>query len=266
MGPPAQHATVHVVVTAPYDPTPPEDAEAAAAAARHRLPFVERRGRPLDRVAREAGADAVLVLGRRRVSLWVEGMEHPWHAGMGELRLKRLARGEATSRDTFLEAAALRPGDHVLDATLGLGMDALVAAGVVGPSGRVVGIEASPALAALAAEGLARHPSDAARRISVVCADAADALVRMPPRSFDVIVFDPMFRHTRAAAGAFDLVRRLGSATTVAPATMARARTVARRHVVVKDGAPGWDLSRLGLTPLPSVRGARLYYARVPAL
>jgi len=38
---------------------------------------------------------------------------------------------------------------------------------------------------------------------------------------------------------------------------------VARRWVVVKDGAPGWDLARLGLTPLPSARGAHRYYARV---
>jgi 16S rRNA (guanine1516-N2)-methyltransferase len=33
--------------------------------------------------------------------------------------------------------------------------------------------------------------------------------------------------------------------------------------VVVKDGAPGWDLARLGLTPLPSARGAHRYYARI---
>ena len=43
------------------------------------------------------------------------------------------------------------------------------------------------------------------------------------------------------------------------------ARRVARRWVVVKDGAPGWDLARLGLTPLPSARGAERYYARVTA-
>jgi hypothetical protein len=35
--------------------------------------------------------------------------------------------------------------------------------------------------------------------------------------------------------------------------------------VVVKDGAPGWDLARLGLVPLASARGAHRYYARVPA-
>ena len=41
---------------------------------------------------------------------------------------------------------------------------------------------------------------------------------------------------------------------------------MARRWVLVKDGAPGWDLARLGLTPLPSARGAHRYYARLPPL
>jgi hypothetical protein len=41
---------------------------------------------------------------------------------------------------------------------------------------------------------------------------------------------------------------------------------VARRWVVVKDGTPGWDLARLGLTPLPSARGAHKLYARVAGL
>ena len=47
------------------------------------------------------------------------------------------------------------------------------------------------------------------------------------------------------------------------PDALARARRVARRWVVVKDGAPGWDLARLDLAPLPSARWAKRLYARV---
>jgi 16S rRNA (guanine1516-N2)-methyltransferase len=36
--------------------------------------------------------------------------------------------------------------------------------------------------------------------------------------------------------------------------------------VVVKDGTPGWDLARLGLSPLPCARWAERLYARVPPL
>ena len=263
---PAQHGPVRTVVTTPLHPSSEDSAAAEAGAGRRGLALSPRGVRSLATVARDAGADAVLVLGARHASLWAGGREHAWHAGMAELRLRRMERGEQATRDGFLEAAALRPGDAVLDATLGLGMDALVAAGAVGPAGRVLGVEASLPLAALVAEGLARDPSPAARRVEVVRDDSARVLHRLPDRSFDVVVFDPMFRQGRAANVAFDLVRRLGSPAPLASGTLARARRVARRHVVVKDGVPGWDLARLGLAPLPCARWARRLYARAAAL
>ncbi len=256
---------MRIAVTTPLSGAPRDVEEARAAAMRHGLAVEPRDGRSLVALAAACGADAVLVVSADRVSLWSAGDERAWDPGMAALRLRRHEAGERTTRDAFLEAAQLRPGDAVLDATLGLGMDAFVAAGVIGPGGRVVGVEASPALAALVAEGQRRHPTDAARRIEVVAGDAAEVLGRLPARSFDVVVFDPMFRQPRAAAAAFDLVRRLGSPAPLAPGTLARARQVARRHVVVKDGVPGWDLARLGLTPLPCARWAKRLYGRAPA-
>src|SRR5512138_2034020 len=122
---------------------------------------------------------------------------------MGALRARRARErrrggGDATTRDTFLEAAGIEDGDAVLDCTLGLGADALVAAVAAGPRGRVVGVEASPALAAWVGEGLRRLDDEAAARIEVRAADHAALLAALPDRSFDVVVFDPMFRHPRA--------------------------------------------------------------------
>jgi 16S rRNA (guanine1516-N2)-methyltransferase len=256
---------MRLAVTTPAEATAADEAAARAAAARRGLAFVAREGRALARVAAAAGADALLVLGRARAALWAGGAEQAWSGGMGELRLRRLLAGERATRDPFLEAAALRPGDHVLDATLGLGADALVAAGAVGRGGRVVGIERSPALAALVGEGLLRHASEASRRVEVVAGDAAELLAALPDRSFDVVCFDPMFRSPRAEGPAFDLVRRLGDPRPLAKETLARARRVARRWVVVKDGTPGWDLARLDLVPLPCARWAEKLYARVDA-
>jgi hypothetical protein len=218
-------------------------------------------------VAGEAGVDALLVLTPRAAVLADGREERRWSPGMGALRAKRLRRGamEPTARDPFLDAAGLADGDHVLDCTVGLGADALVAAEAVGPRGRVVGIEASPALAAWVAEGLRRLALEAAARIEIRAGDHAAVLAALPERSFDVVLFDPMFRHARAGPAGFDLVRRLADARPLSAEALARARRVARRWVVVKDGAPGWDLARLGLVPLPSARGAHRYYARVPA-
>jgi len=176
------------------------------------------------------------------------------------------AAADPSERDPLLEAAEIRPGDLVLDATLGLGADALVAAAACGPAGRVVALEASGPLAAWVDEGLRRLEAEPARRIEVRAGDHAALLAGLPPASFDVVLFDPMFRHAREAPGGFDVVRRLADPRPLDPAALAAARRVARRWVLVKDGAPGWDLTRLGLTPLPSARGAHRYYARLAPL
>lgn len=260
---------MRLAVTTALGAAAAEVAAAGDAAARHGFPFLPRGRRGLAALATAAGAEAVVVVGADRVSLLLDGATRRWDPGMGVLRARRLAGGERRgdpSRDTFLDAARLRPGESVLDCTLGLGADALVAAAAVGSAGRVVGLESSPALALLAELGLARLARvgmPAAARVEVRAADAAQVLAALPDRSFDLVAFDPMFRHPRAQPAGFDLVRRLGDPRPLAPATLARARRVARRGVLVKDGTPGWDLARLGLTPLPSARGAHRLYALV---
>lgn len=242
----------------------PRDVEAARASADHwRAPFVERGGQAVADVARGASVAAVLVLSPDRAALWLDGHLAVWDAGMGALRLKRLRTGERATRDGFLEAAQLRAGDAVLDCSLGLGADALVAAEAVGPAGRVVALEASAPLAALTAEGLRRCPDPAAPRISVQHAHAAAWLPCSADGAFDVVVFDPMFRRARAQPPGFDLVRQLADARPLASETLCEATRVARRSVLVKDGAPGWDLLRLGLTPLPASRWADRVYGRI---
>lgn len=263
---------MRLAVTTPLRPAAAEEAAAREAAARHALPFAPRGHRPLPDVLGAARAEGLLVLSRRQAVLWTPEGEHHWAGGMGLLRMKRaLARRagaprDPTERDPLLEAAEIRPGDLVLDATLGLGADALACAAACGPGGRVVGLEGSAPLAAWVAEGLRRLEAEPARRVEVRVGDHAAALAALPPGSFDVVLFDPMFRHAREAPGGFDLLRRLADGRALDPAALAAARRVARRWVVVKDGAPGWDLARLGLTPLPSARGAHRYYGRLPPL
>ncbi len=263
---------VRVAVTTPLRPSPAEEHAAVLAAARYGLPFVARGGRALTRVLATAEAEGALVLSETRAVLSAGGAEHAWSPGMGLLRMKRFldarSRGrppEPHDRDPLLEAAGIVPGDRVLDATAGLGADALVAAAAAGARGEVLGLESSAALAAWTGEGLRRLAVEAARRVELLHADHLAYLASAPDRSFDVVLFDPMFRHARAEPGGFEVVRRLADPRPLSTEALAQARRVARRWVVVKDGAPGWDLARLGLTPLPSSRGAHRYYARLPA-
>ena len=261
---------MRLAVTTPLYPAPAEVLGAQLAAERRGLPYVERGGRALSRALSEAAADAALVLSLHRAVLWVAGGGATWSPGMGALRLKRYLAARRGGRpgaagDPFLEAAGVEPGDSVLDCTAGLGADSLLAAAAAGPGGTVVALESVAALAAWTGEGLCRFEAEPARRIEVLHVDHGTFLARCAARSFDVVLFDPMFRHARPEPGGFQVVRRLSDPRPLSPEALRDARRVARRFVVVKDGAPGWDLSRLGLTPLSSARGAHRYYARVEA-
>jgi hypothetical protein len=263
---------VRIAITTSLHPTGAEVDRARAAAARWGLAYAPRERGALAEVRARLAVDGLLVLTDRSAGLFLDAETRAWSPGMGALRAKRVgrllgaaSRAGGTERDPFFEAAGILPGDAVLDCTLGLGADALVAAVAAGPGGRVVGIEGSAALAAWVGEGLARSTLPGADRIEVQAGDHAERLRALPARSFDVVCFDPMFRHARAQPGGFDVVRALADARPLAGETVELARRVARRWVLVKDGAPGWDLARLGLTPLPSARGAHRYFARIAA-
>jgi hypothetical protein len=71
----------------------------------------------------------------------------------------------------LVEAGRLSPDQHILEATLGFGQEALVAAASVGRTGSLTGLKASPILSAFADEGLpdlcaaARHGRSPVREI-----------------------------------------------------------------------------------------------------
>lgn len=234
------------------------EARARAIAAACGLRFEERSGRQhaFAVVLEQAGAH--LVVGEH-------GMRS--HPGMGLVRVRRLLRAE--ERDPLVDAAEIRPGDAILDATFGYGQDALVLAFAAGPSGRVHALEASAPLAALAMAGMphwAEPGAELARRITLEHADHRTRLATFPDRSFDVVLFDPMFRRAQPAAPDFHLLRALADTTPLEPASFAEAQRLARRCVIVKDGFAGRDLLRLGLLPQASRRRADIVFGvwRVP--
>jgi 16S rRNA (guanine1516-N2)-methyltransferase len=270
-----QPGVAPLAVTTVDKPAPALVAYARRRAEEWRLPFfvrgVRTRGTPSGTLSIEASlesalgtmAEALLVFGREGLTLWDrEGRLH-FHPGMAHLRLLRLEAGE---EDTFVRVAELRAGDHVLDATLGLGQDALVAARAVGPGGRVVGIEKSLALYAVVSEGLRGLERGAhACAVEAVHADARDHLARLPDRSFDVVFFDPMFERPRKAQPAFAVLRRYAEHAPLTPELLAEARRVARRWVVIKGSRYSDDLKKLGLTPEPGSRYASVAWGKFPS-
>jgi len=234
------------------------------AALRWNAPFTEREWKaPLRPLLDQA--KAVIVFGQRGVELWDAEGHIAFHEGLAALRLGRYARGDRA--DPLVRTADFHDGDVVLDATLGLGQDAMVAARAVGPSGRVLGVERSAALHALVAAGLeARRPDPASARIETRCADSAEVLAELEPGSVDVVLFDPMFGRSQGAQPPFQLLRRHASHAPLTPELLELGRRAARRVVVVKAARYSDALKRLGLTPEPHSRFTQVVYARASSL
>lgn len=213
------------------------------------VPFISREKRSIPALAEEYAANAVVVVTARRVSCFVEGVEFFFHPCMASLRIKEIKAGKT---DQMIKAMELRPGDSVLDCTLGLAVDAIVASFVVGPGGLVVGLEASSVIKALVRHGLSTYREaspdviDSMRRIKVEHADHREYLAGLPDRSFDVVYFDPMFRRPGLKSSAMNALRPLARHDSVSPETIEEAWRVARRRVVLKENRLSPEFSRLG--------------------
>lgn len=123
-------------------------------------------------------------------------------------------------------AAALAPGDTVIDIGANVGYDTLLAAHCVGPGGRVFAVEASPRMFGLLRENLALNDASCIEAFNAaVCAEAGDVTV---------------FLHDDSNLGA----------TTIVPAVAAR-RGATREAVV-----PGRPLA--DLVPVEAILSARI--------
>jgi 16S rRNA (guanine1516-N2)-methyltransferase len=238
--------------------------EARARAAEWGLPFFPRPSATSLEEARHRLADALLVLSARGWRLEDPQGALSFSPGMAMVRIKRLQHG-VQQPDQLLRHGEVRAGDVVVDATVGLGADLLVAAHTVGPTGRVHGIEASLPLYALVSQGLKRGGLPGTPGpISLHHGLAREVLATMETGSADCVFLDPMFDKPLGAAEAFSMLRRYARAEPLDEETLREAQRVARRWVVVKANHFGKALRLLGLVPEPARRSAPTMFARLP--
>jgi hypothetical protein len=179
-------------------------------------------------------SEPVLVVQQHRLAVVVDGRSYAWHPGLLH------ARKEAGQQHPMIRAGALRPGDAVLDTTLGLGTDAAFLAHITGRT--VLAVEASPVLALLVAEGTAA----AGLPVRVICARSEHVLRALPDGAVDAVYCDPLFKPGRTVNHSLQLYREVGDPWRPGPEWLAEARRVARRRVVIKDEARGDLLENLG--------------------
>ncbi len=259
------------VVTTSLKADPASAREAAEWAARLGTRAVRRSGRPVPALCREEAVDGALVLSPGRPPTFMPadgGMRYYYHPGMALTRIRNLLKGLG---DPMVTAMRLQPGDAVLDCTLGRASDALVASSVVGPTGRVVGLELSPLLAELTIHGLRTYEPAAERltpvfrRIEAHRGDHLAFLRDAAEGAFDVVCFDPLFEEPVEASSGMEPFRPLADAQPLRPEAVAEARRVARRCVVIKERPDSslWD--RLQVNRMVSGKASSVAYGVLDA-
>lgn len=217
-------------------------------AARIGVPFVPRDDAPIEDLFDLHGARGIWVESADAPVIHTRKGELAYHEGTAALRVKK----NASAPGALARALDLRPGDRVLDATLGMGFDALVIAAGLGPAGSVTGLEASPLLCELVRCGLENYQyrparlAQAASRITAVCERHEIFLEQCGPDSFDAVYFDPMFESTIEASSSMQRLREIAVHDPLTDRSLFLARSAARRRVAVKcrrerPGRHGFD-------------------------
>jgi hypothetical protein len=215
--------------------------------------YVPRDGHGLAALKRLYGIDRFLVLNKEG-HLTLEG-EPPlyWHPGMALLRLRRLLQGKG---DKLLNVTGLKPGDQVLDCTMGFGADALLLAYGAGREGGVTALEASPVIACLTQNGIHRYRDTFTRygldltclfqRIRMYVCLAGDFLEAQPDRTYDVVYWDPMFQKGLSGSSSMNALRDCAWHERLDPALIRESLRAARRLVALKQNAGSGEFRRLG--------------------
>jgi ubiquinone/menaquinone biosynthesis C-methylase UbiE len=117
----------------------------------------------------------VIVAEANRATGWDAERTRSWLSNLADYETPLVPVSAA-----IFDAASLRTGEHVLDVGCGAGATTVEAARLVGPAGRVVGLDISPEMI-----DAARRRSEAVN-IEWLVADAGEN--DLPPRAFDAII------------------------------------------------------------------------------
>lgn len=238
-------------------------------AAELKVPFVPRGGKSVTDLKNEYGVDSLLVFSKRKGPVvHTEGGEFFFHLSMAELRIKNIINGK---HDHMIAAMELTPGMTVLDCTLGLGTDAIVASFIAGNSGQVIGLEHSPVVALITRYGLQNFSCDNSeinqcmRNIRVCNWDYHRYLAQLPENSVDIVYFDPMFRHPIQGSSNLKPLRYLADARPLDASVLQKARCIARKRVIVKETKNSSEFTRLGIHTVFGGKYSSIHYGMLAA-
>ena len=127
-------------------------------------------------------------------------------------------------------------------------------------------LEKSPLIYEIVRHGLAHFSAGnydlhaAMRRVEVRRADYEDFLRTLPDDSYDVVYFDPMFRHPLKDSVQLAPLRLLSESAPVSLSAVAEACRVARRRVVLKENSRSLEFARLGFSHIAGGKYSPVHY------
>ncbi|MFD0771524.1 class I SAM-dependent methyltransferase [Bacillus sp. CGMCC 1.60114] len=201
--------------------------------------FLVRNDHPIYELHEQYKQD-ILVVGKNRLAIYPQGTEESFffHPNSAMFRVKRLMRGE---HDPFLQAAQIEEGMTVLDCTLGMASDSIVASYAVGEAGQVTGLEGNRYMAYLIEKGLQQWDAgvteinEAMQRITVKHTEHLSFLQQCADHSYDVVYLDPMFEETVLESDGIRGLKHFALYNDITDETIKEAKRVARKRVVLKD-------------------------------
>ena len=215
--------------------------------------LVAREDFSFDKLKKLHNVENILLVKKNSLSIITSDGELFFHPNLAHLRIKNLRCGDG---DRLIDALKISEGSKVLDCTLGLGSDAIVASFIAGNSGKVVALEKNLLIFAVVSHGLKNfsddspHILDAMRRIEVFNADCKDFLKTCANNSFDAVYFDPMFIKPLKKSSGINPIRPLADKSPLTPEIIAEACRVAKNRIVLKNNSGSNEFERLGFTIL----------------
>lgn len=216
--------------------------------------YVERRKRSISMLKKLYEQD-IIVVGRNGVSVVTLNQESSmtFHPNMAMIRARRIMNNEV---DPFISASGLKPGMRLLDCTMGLASDSIIASMTTGNNGHVTAVEADPLLHLIVSEGLKTYETGidemntAMRRITTVHKDHHSYLCQLPDDAFDVVYFDPMFQESIEASDGIQNIHSQAHRTELTKEVIYEARRVASKRIILKDHWKSSRFNHLGFTQL----------------
>ncbi|SFL87088.1 Putative SAM-dependent methyltransferase [Gracilibacillus orientalis] len=222
--------------------------------ANYQIQYIKRNGYSIQQLKDYHQTD-IFVAGKDR--LFVSSLNDKnnlfFHPNLAMVRAKRLLRKE---EDPFVATAKLEKGMSVLDCTVGLASDSIIASLAVGSNGFVTGLEGSKVIYIITNEGLKTCNSTneifnkAMRRIKIEHVPHLEYLKQQETNAYDVVYFDPMFHEAIDTSEGLNSMRVHALADEPTIEALEEAKRIARKRVVLKDHWKSDRFSRYGFTQI----------------